>query len=251
MEDFINSNMYRGTSAYPTVREKPWYGFLYLAKGSTEDKYKVGYTNYDLRRRSRELNRDDIDTPFYIWASPNPQVLEKYVKNQLVQFTKPVGKYSSEIFYNIPQDVLIDVIRLIILYTVLKERWYSDEGRYRVLDKWFGGVPFNVIKHNGTTYSGGKIEKPDEYAIDTRVMVTHDGIEWEGKINSNRIELKSKDTNKMVPAYNVLFEDSQTQQDYKESDIRPLYSDIDMERIFDYNKVQEELIIKKEVDLKL
>ena len=241
IEDFLTSTMYFGSPAYPYLKEKPWHGFLYLARGEEDNVFKVGYTNYDLGRRALELNRDNIDTPFYLWESPNPQVLEKYVKRQLVQFTNPGGKYSSEIFYNIPRDVLIETIRYIILYIVLKERWYNDEKRFRVLEKWFGGVRFNVIKKLDILYRAEDVEIDEEnYEAGTRVIVNVDGKDWEGKIVKKLKRYKDKTTEKVVVAYEVEFPDS-SKGNYQNTFIDPMYSEIDVDRIFEIDKVQLEL----------
>ena len=241
LEDFLTSTMYFGSPAYPYLKEKPWHGFLYLARGEEDNVFKVGYTNYDLGRRALELNRDNIDTPFYLWESPNPQVLEKYVKRQLVQFTNPGGKYSSEIFYNIPRDVLIETIRYIILYIVLKERWYNDEKRFRVLEKWFGGVRFNVIKKLGIPYRAEDVEIDEEnYEAGTRVMVNYDGEYSEGKIVKKLKGRVDRNTDKPVVAYEVEFTDGTTGE-YQDTIISPMYSEIDVDRVFDLDKVQLEL----------
>ena len=241
IDDFLTSTMYFGSPAYPYLKEKPWHGFLYLARGEEDNVFKVGYTNYDLGRRALELNRDNIDTPFYLWESPNPQVLEKYVKRQLVQFTNPGGKYSSEIFYNIPRDVLIETIRYIILYIVLKERWYNDEKRFRVLEKWFGGVRFNVIKKLDIQYKAQDVEiDENNYEAGTRVMVNYDGKDWEGKIVKKLKRYKDKTTEKVVVAYEVEFLDG-SKGNYQNKFIDPMYSEIDVDRVFDLDKVQLEL----------
>ena len=241
IEEFLTSTRYFGSQAYPYLKEKPWHGFLYLARGEKDNVFKVGYTNYDLGRRAIELNRDQIDTPFYLWESPNPQVLEKYVKRQLVQFTKPGGKYSSEIFYNVPGDVLIETIRLIILYIVLKERWYYDEKRFRVLEKWFGGVRFNVIQKGDILYRAEDVEiDEDNYQEGTRVIVNIDNYDYEGKIVKKLKGYKDKTTDKVVVAYQVEFPDG-SKQNFQDTVISPMYSEIDVDRIFEIDKVKLEL----------
>ena len=241
IDDFTTSTMYVGSPAYPYLKEKPYHGFLYLARGEKDNVFKVGYTNYDLGRRALELNRDKIDTPFYLWESPNPQVLEKYVKRQLVQFTKPGGKYSSEIFYNIPGDVLIETIRLIILYIVLKERWYYDEKRFRVLERWFGGVRFNVIKKGDILYKAQDVEiDENNYEAGTRVIVNIDGEDFEGKIVKKLKGYKDKTTDKVVVAYEVEFSGG-SKGNYQDTIISPMYSEIDVDRVFDLDKVLNEL----------
>jgi len=241
IDDFTTSTMYVGSPAYPYLKEKPYHGFLYLARGEKDNVFKVGYTNYDLGRRALELNRDKIDTPFYLWESPNPQVLEKYVKRQLVQFTKPGGKYSSEIFYNIPRDVLIETIRYIILYIVLKERWYYDEKQFRVLEKWFGGVRFNVIKKGAILHRAEDVKIDEEnYEAGTRVIVNIDGEDFEGKIVKKLKRYKDKTSEKVVVAYEVEFPDD-SKGNYQDTIISPMYSEIDVDRVFDLDEVLNEL----------
>ena len=46
LDKLLASNMFTGTFSYPSQREKPWHGFLYLAR--TGKNIKVGYTNYDI-----------------------------------------------------------------------------------------------------------------------------------------------------------------------------------------------------------
>ena len=134
---FINSPEFLGNVAYPTERIKPWHGFLYLAKVNNTRDIKVGYTHYDINRREGELKSDEIDAIFYLWSSPNPHVIEKYVKQLLRQFAKKEGgQYKYEIFKNIPWDIMVLTIRLITLWVHLRERWLIAKPQYEVLKKY-------------------------------------------------------------------------------------------------------------------
>lgn len=175
LDKLLASNMFTGTFSYPSQREKPWHGFLYLAR--TGKNIKVGYTNYDIGRRSGELKREDIDAVFYSWSSPNPQVLEKYVKERLREFSviEKVPKYQYEIFANLPWTVMIYTIRLIILWVHLKERWVIDEkDYYKKVAKYFDGVTFNTIQFQDVTYKGRDVPKFPMYKKNTRVLAYWD-----------------------------------------------------------------------------
>lgn len=239
IKSFLNSNLFSGVPSFEKV--KLWHGFLYMAESRYDDGIKIGFTNYDLKRRDKELK--DFKSPRYMWSSPNPQVLEKYVKQILVQFTKPNReKYSDEVFYNVPLEVLVQTVRLIILYIVTKEQWISGKSYYEKLYKYFGGPPFNVIKSNEEYRASFIDEDSDEevdeteYEIGTRVMAQFDGEWYVAKINSEYIPLLlDKDTNKRLGGgYNILFEteDGISKYDLPLSRIKLLFEN-DVTRIFD------------------
>lgn len=227
IKTFLGSNLFLGVPEFK--KEKLWHGFLYMAESKSDKGIKIGYTNYDLKRRDKELK--GFKSPRYMWSSPNPQLLEKYVKQILVQFTKnSKNKYADEIFYNIPINILVQTVRLIILYVVTKEQWIAGRFYYEKLYKYFGGPPFTTIKIDATEYTIQKRE--EKYVKGSRVRVLWEG-EWvTGKINSGLIKgLKSKETNKVLgDGYDILFEDGSKY--YRVLDkIEPLY-DIDVNRIF-------------------
>ena len=240
IKSFLISNLFSGVPSFE--KEKLWHGFLYMAESRYDDGIKIGFTNYDLKRRDKELK--DFKSPRYMWSSPNPQVLEKYVKQILVQFTKPNReKYSDEVFYNVPLEVLVQTVRLIILYIVTKEQWISGKLYYEKLYKYFGGPPFNVIKSDEKYRASFIDEDSDEevdeteYEIGTRVMAQFDGEWYVAKINSEYIRNIGKDidTNKALGGgYNILFEteDGISQYDLPLTRIKLLFEN-DVNRIFD------------------
>lgn len=239
---FITSNLFLGVPNFE--KEKLWHGFLYLAEPKKGTGIKVGYTNYDMKRRDKELK--DFKSPRYMWSSPNPQVLEKYVKQILVQFTSASSdKYSTEIFYNIPMRVMVRLVRLIVLYVVTKEQWIASKDKYEVLYKYFGGPPFNKIKYKGE-YKSSTIDTSDGYALGTRVYVQnkeyYDGELFEGFIIG---EKEIQDTKKFddTEVYNVEFPDSNTQDEIPVSWITPMYG-IDIERTIDLEKAYKECEIE-------
>ncbi len=148
IDTFLSSNLFLGVPTFE--KEKLWHGFLYMSESVSGDGIKIGYTNYDLKRRDKELK--EFKSPKYMWSSPNPQILEKYVKQILVQFTiQDDNKYSDEVFYNIPIEVLVQTVRLIILYVITKEQWISGTFYYETLYNYFGGPPFNIIGSGKTS----------------------------------------------------------------------------------------------------
>ena len=260
MEDidtFINGDMFYGNFSFPTMKDKPWYGFVYVTTNDKKNEFKVGFTNYDINRRGKELRRDRFALPIFLWASPNPQILEKTIKQKLVQFTDPNGtKYRTEVFLGLNIAVIIKVIRLLILYTVLNEGWLVDAQRLNILKKYFGGVSFNVIKYKTEIYKTNiKIEEGEGYPIGTRVMVNipNDGIN-EGVVDGPRIMRKrklvkksttvEKESKEKVGAYKVYFADTNTYQTYTEDIITPLYQNIDIDRVLELDAIYAELKIE-------
>jgi hypothetical protein len=235
IQSFIRSNMFYGIPIYPLKRDKPWYGFLYISKHIDKNKLKIGYTHYDIKRRSKELIKEDFNTPMYVWASPNPQVLEKYVKQILIYFTKPQGKYADEIFYNIPLETLVDVVRLIILYVVVKENWIADDKYYEALSPFFGGPPFNIIQDNKTTYTA-QLVTDSELKNGTRVKVLWEGEWLEATIEGKRIgKLKNSKNESIGPGWKVRFDEG-TYYEIPESRIRPIYEKLDNDRVLDLDE---------------
>lgn len=227
IKEFLGSNLFLGVPNFE--KEKLWHGFLYMAESKLDKGIKIGFTNYDLKRRDKELK--EFKSPRYMWSSPNPQLLEKYVKQILVRFTKPSNKkYSDEVFYSIPIEVLVQTVRLIILYVVTKEQWISGRSYYEKLYKYFGGPPFNVIKSDGE-YRASSIDTTNGYALGTRVNVNHDdGKSYEGIVIG---EKEMQDTNKFdkVEVYKIEY-DSEEYEEVPASWVTALYAN-DIEGVFD------------------
>ena len=259
LDKLLASNMFAGAYSYPSQREKPWHGFLYLARSG--DNIKVGYTNYDIGRRSEELKREDIDAVFYSWSSPNPQVLEKYVKEKLREFSlADESKYQYEIFEDVPWTIMVYTIRLIILWVHLKEKWVIDErDYYNILAKYFDGVSFNIIEFQGRSYEGKDVPEPTIYKKGTRVLGYWDKPEsdtsefedgwYEAKIiQYDKRELKGTPSgSKKVPAYEIRweFDDSTIWLDAKR--IKPLYPVVDVKRTLRLEDAYEDLGINIEI----
>lgn len=254
IKEFLGSNLFLGVPSFE--KEKLWHGFLYMTESKVDKGIKIGFTNYDLRRRDKELK--EFKSPRYMWSSPNPQLLEKYVKQILVRFTKPGNnKYSDEVFYNIPIEVLVQTVRLIILYVVTKEQWISGKSYYEKLYKYFGGPPFNSIVYDSEfETSESKEEEVDKksYEIGTRVQARWDGDWFEGKINSEYIPklLDSKTEESLGGGYNILFEseDGESQDNIPLSRIKLLFEKNDVKRIFDLKQAYRDCDINI-IDLKL
>lgn len=49
IEEFLGSNLFLGVPSFE--KEKLWHGFLYMAESRVDKGIKIGFTNYDLRRR--------------------------------------------------------------------------------------------------------------------------------------------------------------------------------------------------------
>lgn len=251
IKSFLGSNLFLGVPSFEKV--KLWHGFLYMAESREDDGIKIGFTNYDLKRRDKELK--EFKSPRYMWSSPNPQLLEKYVKQILVQFTKPSNtKYSDEVFYNIPIEVLVQTVRLIILYVVTKEQWISGKSYYEKLYKYFGGPPFNSIVNNSSEFATDEDDEEVDaksYEIGTRVQALWDGDWFEGKINSRykRYIGRDVDTDKSLGGgYNILFESDEgnTKEDIPLSRIKLLFEKNDVKRIFYLQQAYEDCGIKIE-----
>lgn len=236
IDTFIQSNLFLGVPKFE--KEKLWHGFLYLAESKNGVGIKVGYTHYDMKRRDKELK--DFKSPRYMWSSPNPQVLEKHVKQLLVQFTSSSSdKYSTEIFYNIPMKVMVHLVRLIILYIVTKEQWISSKDKYKVLYKYFGGPPFNKIKYKNQTFDAMKTTKTSKYAPGTRVYVQNKDY-YKGEVYSAVIsDQNSSDPN----MYRVDFNDTLLFEDVPESWLTPMY-EMDIDQTIDLEMVYVECKIK-------
>ncbi len=235
IEEFLGSNLFLGVPSFE--KEKLWHGFLYMTESKVDKGIKIGFTNYDLRRRDKELK--EFKSPRYMWSSPNPQLLEKYVKQILVRFTKPSNnKYSDEVFYNIPIEVLVQTVRLIILYVVTKEQWISGRSYYKKLYKYFGGPPFNVIESD-REYRASSIDTTNGYPLGTRVIVKHsDGKSYEGIVIG---EKEVQDTNNFdeVEVYKIEYEDTDEFEEVPASWVIPLYAN-DIEGVFDLKQAYED-----------
>tara|TARA_B000000437_G_C11624229_1_gene296684 strand:- start:85 stop:834 length:750 start_codon:yes stop_codon:yes gene_type:complete len=244
IKTFLSSNLFLGVPSFK--KEKLWHGFLYMTESKVDTGIKIGFTNYDLRRRDKELK--EFKSPRYMWSSPNPQLLEKYVKQILVRFTKPGNnKYSDEVFYNIPIEVLVQTVRLIILYVVTKEQWISGRSYYEKLYKYFGGPPFNVIKYD-EEYRASSIDDTDGYPLGTRVIVNHsDGKSYEGIVIGEKV---SKNTNNLgeVELYKIEYEDTDEFEEIPASWVVPLYAN-DIEGVFDLRQAYRDCDINI-IDLK-
>ena len=169
-----------------------------------------------------------------MWSSPNPQLLEKYVKQILIRFTRPSKKkYSDEVFYNVPLEVLVQTVRLIILYIVTKEQWISGKFYYEKLYKYFGGPPFNVIKSD-EEYRVSFIDDSDGYPLGTRVIIDHDdGNTYYGKVIGEKDLQDTKKFNK-IDVYKIEY-DQNDPLEFEEVPVdwvTALYEN-DVNRIFD------------------
>jgi len=245
INEFLGSNLFLGVPNFE--KEKLWHGFLYMTESKLDKGIKIGFTNYDLRRRDNELK--EFKSPRYMWSSPNPQLLEKYVKQILVRFTKPSKKkYSDEVFYNIRIDVLVQTVRLIILYVVTKEQWISGRSYYEKLYKYFGGPPFNVIKSDGE-YRASSIDDTNGYPLGTRVIVNHsDGKSYEGIVIG---EKEVQDTNMFdkMEVYKIEYEYTDEFEEVPAPWVTPLYAN-DIEGVFDLKQAYRDCDINI-IDLKL
>lgn len=243
IKSFLGSNLFLGVPSFEKV--KLWHGFLYMAESREDDGIKIGFTNYDLKRRDKELK--EFRSPRYMWSSPNPQMLEKYVKQILIRFTKPSKKkYSDEVFYNIPIEVLVQTVRLIILYVVTKEQWISGKLYYEKLYKYFGGPPFNVIKSN-KEYRASSIDDSDGYPLGTRVIVDHqDGNKYYGKVIGEKYFLDTKKLGE-IDVYKIEY-DQNDPLEFEEVPVdwvTALY-DNDLEGVFDLQQAYDDCGIKIE-----
>jgi len=244
IKEFLGSNLFLGVPNFE--KEKLWHGFLYMAESRADDGIKIGFTNYDLKRRDNELK--EFKSPRYMWSSPNPQLLEKYVKQILVRFTKPSKKkYSDEVFYNIPIEVLVQTVRLIILYVVTKEQWISGKSYYENLYKYFGGPPFNVIKSD-EEYRASSIDDTDGYPLDTRVIIDHDdGNKYYGKVIAEKVLQNTKKFDEIV-VYKIEYEDTDEFEEVPAPWVTPLYAN-DIEGVFDLKQAYRDCDINI-IDLK-
>lgn len=274
LNDLLTSGLFLGELSFPMNRIQPWHGFLYLA--NVNDKtcpgcIKLGYTNYDIGRRADELQREDIDTVFYTWSSPNAQVLEKYIKEILRQFARKDGKkYQYEIFMNIPWHILIYTIRIIILWVYIEERWVEDtKGYHRILSEYFDGVSFNTIEYNNIKHYGRDPQKEvtDRYPVGTRVMAFFEGTvdnksvsEWYPakiiKFETNLVDKNSKKGKKRekFDAYEIEWEGDYNpkRQKIKTEYVKALYPEIDINRTLKIEELYGRLDLKiKSLDLKL
>lgn len=243
IKSFLGSNLFLGVPSFEKV--KLWHGFLYMAESRGDNGIKIGFTNYDLKRRDKELK--EFKSPRYMWSSPNPQMLEKYVKQILIRFTKPSKKkYSDEVFYNIPIEVLVQTVRLIILYVVTKEQWISGKFYYEKLYKYFGGPPFNVIKSD-EEYRASSIDDSDGYPLGTRVIVDHsDGNTYYGKVIGEKDLQDTKKFNK-IEVYKIEY-DQNDPLEFEEVPVdwvTALY-DNDLEGVFDLKQAYDDCDIKIE-----
>jgi hypothetical protein len=230
IKSFLGSNLFLGVPSFEKV--KLWHGFLYMAESRADDGIKIGFTNYDLKRRDKELK--EFKSPRYMWSSPNPQMLEKYVKQILIRFTKPSKKkYSDEVFYNIPIEVLVQTVRLIILYVVTKEQWISGRSYYEKLYKYFGGPPFNTIKSK-TEYRASSIDYSDGYPLGTRVIIDHkDGTKYYGKVIGEKYVQDTKKFN-TIEVYKIEY-DQNDPLEFEEVPVDWVLAlhDNDLEGVFD------------------
>lgn len=259
LDKLLASNMFAGAYSYPSQREKPWHGFLYLARSG--DNIKVGYTNYDIGRRSEELKREDIDAVFYSWSSPNPQVLEKYVKEKLREFSlADESKYQYEIFEDVPWTIMVYTIRLIILWVHLKEKWVIDENDYyKKLAKYFDGVSFNIIEFQGRLYEGKDVPEPTIYKKGTRVLGYWDKKEddesefengwYEAKIikYEKRQPKDSPPRTKKEPSYQIEWEVTSGRVWLLADRVKPLYPEVDVKRTLRLEDAYEDLGINIEI----
>lgn len=252
---FINSPEFLGNVAYPTERIKPWHGFLYLAKVNNTRDIKVGYTHYDINRREGELKSDEIDAIFYLWSSPNPHVIEKYVKQLLRQFAKKEGgQYKYEIFKNIPWDIMVLTIRLITLWVHLRERWLIAKPQYEVLKKYFGGVSFNTIRYKNRDYKGSDVPEENGYPIGTRVDALYDGQWYPAKIVQYLPNMVASSTKKgeeraFINGYKLEWTEGEskgTTTNLDEKFVRPVYGEIDIRRVLTLEDVYTKLSIDNE-----
>lgn len=263
LKDLLTSGLFLGELSFPMNRIQPWHGFLYLA--NVNDKtcpacIKLGYTNYNIGRRADELQREDIDAVFYTWSSPNAQILEKYIKEILRQFARKDGqKYQYEIFINVPWHIFIYIIRLIILWVYIKERWVKDSnGYYKILSEYFDGVSFNTIEYNDIKYYGKDSEKniSGRYPAGTRVMAYFEGTvdnksvsEWYPakiiKFETNLVDKNSKKGKKRekIDAYEIEWEGDYNpkRQKLKVEYVKPLYPEVDIIRTLKIEEIYTRL----------
>lgn len=134
---FAARQMWEGARYYDAKPYRRWWGWLYMAFDEGEGDYrrnhklpiKIGFT-LQRRKRAKKLSGENWYM-VWVWSVPNSQLFETGVKRVLSKFTKKNGReYASEIIYNIPADVLIQVIQLSIFETCVKKRYVRWDGDF-------------------------------------------------------------------------------------------------------------------------
>ena len=228
VQEFIQSDMFKGGTSYPTKKGKRWYTWLYLARkkeNAINNQIKVGITN-NLRRRDGELEGMEIQ---WSWSMPTSQLVEKDIKQILHEFIKPRREKQAsetghtEIIQNIPFVALIPFIRLIILYVYLKYKFIrnGDTNIFDILKEAIGDdssepggrINPNAIEFGEQTYKGHsdsgvfkatKIIYKRLYGPDVNNINLDDMGEYFKKIIRNKRNKRNKQTltgiNKQIKA---------------------------------------------------
>ena len=172
VRSFVQSKLFKGGPAYPTIKGHRWYTWLYLARKKADannNQIKVGITN-NLRRRANELRPKGMEIQ-WVWSMPTSQLVEKDIKQILHEFIKPRRENTekdlpgkTEIIRNIPFAPLILFIRLVILYVYFKYEFIQDRDPeiFEVLRRCIGDdtgegggrLNPNAIEYNGETSKG-------------------------------------------------------------------------------------------------
>ena len=179
VQSFVQSNLFKGGPAYPTIKGHRWYTWLYLARKKADvnnNQIKVGITN-NLRRRANELKALGMEIQ-WAWSMPTSQLVEKDIKQILHEFKQILHEFikprrentekdlpgKTEIIRNIHFTPLILFIRLVILYVYLKFKFIQDNDPeiFEVLRRCIGDdtgegggrLNPNTIEYNGKTFKG-------------------------------------------------------------------------------------------------
>lgn len=178
---FMKGVMFTGSSIYPFVKLKDWYSTLYIGKFKEKQKFKIGVTRNLYERDStlsNETGNRNASKMIHGWSLPFANEVETLTKRLLTNFiNKDSDKEGkTEIILGIDFEPLLKIVQMVVLKVSLDVRFvYSNELLTKKLNKYFGGVPFNVVKYKNNTFTALKIKKKKtKLSTGTRVLVYYD-----------------------------------------------------------------------------